>query len=208
MLGSARRLSLVLTLLAFSLAPLSWVPDSWAQDAPGPEPELVMGRADAPVTMIEYASLTCGHCATFHTTVLPGLKEKYIATGKVRLIYRDFPLDDLAMTASLLARCTATPDKALQMIGTLFATQETWAVPKVAEAELKKISAQFGLEGSAFDACFKNDALFEKLVQAQEYAEKTLKVEGTPAFFINGTKFQGRPVLEDFDKVLAPLIKN
>jgi protein-disulfide isomerase len=190
-------------LLAFSL-----VCSAFAQEAPGPKPDLVIGKADAPVTIVEYASLTCGHCATFHTQVLPGLKEKYITTGKVRLIYRDFPLDDLAMTASLLARCTASPDKALEMIGDLFSTQDTWAAPKVAEVELKKLSAKFGLEGDAFDACFKNDPLFEQLVQSQEHAEKELKVDGTPAFFINGKKFEGRPVLEDFDKALAPLIKN
>jgi protein-disulfide isomerase len=191
-----------------AIALLGALPAVAAQDVPGPKPELVIGNADAPVTIVEYASLTCGHCATFHTQVLPGLKDKYVATGKVRFIYRDFPLDDLAMSASLLARCAPSPDKALEMIGDLFATQDAWAAPKVAEAELKKISAKFGLEGAAFDACFKNDTLFEQLVQAQEYAENELKVDGTPAFFINGKKFDGRPVLEDFDKALAPLLKN
>jgi protein-disulfide isomerase len=194
---------LSLFMFAFGL-----VPAVLAQETPGPKPDLVIGSANAPITIIEYASLTCGHCATFHTQVLPRLKDKYIATGKVRLIYRDFPLDDLAMTASLLARCTASPDKALDMIGSLFATQDAWAAPNVAEAELKKLSANFGLEGAAFDACFKNDTLFEQLVQAQEHAEKELKVEGTPAFFIDGKKFEGRPTIEEFDKVLAPLIKN
>jgi protein-disulfide isomerase len=179
-----------------------------AQDAPGPKPELIIGKADAPVTIIEYASLTCGHCANFHTKVLPRLKEKYLATGKVRLIFRDFPLDDLAMAGSLLARCAATPDKSLDMIGTLFSTQETWASPKAAEVELKKIGTQFGLSGDAFDACFKNDPLFESIVQGQEHAEKELKVEGTPAFFIDGKAYDGRHVIEDFDKALAPLIKN
>ena len=179
-----------------------------AQDAPGPQPELVIGSAAAPVTIIEYASLTCGHCATFHTKVLPGLKAKYLATGKVRLIYRDFPLDDLAMAATLLSRCAATPEQSLEMVGQLFAQQDTWASPKTAEVELKKLGAQFGLSDGAFDACFKNDALYEALVKAQEHAETVLKVDSTPSFFINGKLFEGDHSLEGFDKALQPLIKN
>jgi protein-disulfide isomerase len=179
-----------------------------AQEAPGPKPELIIGQADAPVTIVEYASLTCGHCANFHTKVLPGLKEKYLATGKVRLIYRDFPLDDLAMAATLLSRCAATPEKSLEMVSGLFSTQDTWASPKTAEVELKKFGAQFGITGDAFDACFKNDPLYETLVKAQEHAETELKVDSTPSFFINGKKYEGGHTLEEFDKALQPLIKN
>ena len=96
---------------------------------PGPLPDLVLGKADAPVTIVEYASMTCGHCANFHNKVFPALKEKYIDTGKVRLIIREFPLDDLAAAASMLARC-AGGDKAFPLISVLFAKQDEWALRK------------------------------------------------------------------------------
>src|SRR3954466_9121276 len=103
---------------------------------PGPLPDLVEGKADAPVTIIEYASMTCPHCANFHKTTYPALKTKYIDTGKVRFIFREFPLDELAVAGSMLARCAATekdnkaaaPEKGLAMISVLFNAQDKWAV--------------------------------------------------------------------------------
>lgn len=92
--------------------------------APAPLPDLVIGNADAPITIEEYASLTCGHCGNFHNNVLPYLKETYLDTGKAKLIYRDFPLDDMAVAAAMLARCSN--DKRADMLGALFKTQRTW----------------------------------------------------------------------------------
>src|SRR6185503_2006793 len=95
---------------------------------PGPLPDLVLGKADAPVTIIEYASMTCPHCANFHKTTYPALKTKYIDTGKVRFIFREFPLDELAVAAAMLARCADQNERSMALIDVLFASQDKWAV--------------------------------------------------------------------------------
>jgi protein-disulfide isomerase len=185
---------------------------------PGPMPELSMGKADAPVTIVEYASMTCSHCANFHTTVLPALKEKYIDKGQVRLVFREFPLDDRAALASMTARCAGT-EKALPLISALFSRQEDWAQSKNIDELRNKLFAlaqQAGVTKQAFDGCIPTgtekklspakEKLLTDILTVRKIANERFGVVQTPTFFINGKKLDGAS-LEDFDKALAPLIK-
>jgi len=184
---------------------------------PGHLPDLAVGSADAPVTIVEYASMTCPACANFHSKILPALKEKYIDTGKVRLVFREFPLDDLAILASMAARCAGT-EKALTMVSALFTRQEDWAKSKSLEelrGKLLPLGQQVGLTRQAFNACFPGSA--SKLsTEQQKLLTNLLKnrergaafgVERTPTFFINGNRLDGAATIEDFDKAIEPLLK-
>lgn len=175
---------------------------------PGALPDLVVGDAKAPVTIVEYASMTCGHCATFHNTVYPALKTKYIDTGKVRLIMREFPLDDRATGAAMLARC-AGDGKAFPLISALFARQEEWAfVPKENFVpELAKIARQAGFTDETLRACLSDQALMDKVLTVRGRAADEFGVNSTPTFFINGKRLAGGSI-EDFDKAIEPLLKS
>jgi protein-disulfide isomerase len=185
-------------------APIS-VEELMKPDALG---DLVLGKADAPCTIVEYASMTCGHCGAFHTKVFPTIKEKYIATGKVRFIMREFPLDTLAAAASMLARC-AGGEKTVPMIDVLFSKQEDWAFQRQnAVPELFKIAKQAGFTQESFDKCLTDQALLDKISQGRERASKEFGVDSTPAFFINGKKLKDGPTIEAFDKAIAEAIKS
>jgi protein-disulfide isomerase len=172
---------------------------------PGALPDLVIGSADARVTVVEYASMTCGHCAAFHAKIFPELKAKYIDTGKIRFVFREFPLDNLAAAASLLARC-AGPDRTLDVVSRLFASQQTWVVEQGAVLKLFDIAKDLGFTQAGFDKCLNDQALLDKLIAGRERAEEAFKVDSTPTFFIDGRKLDGG-TLADFDKALAPLLK-
>ena len=124
---------------------------------PGPLGDEIQGQADAPVTIVEYASMTCPHCSHFHETTYPEMKKKYIDTGKVRFIFREFPLDELAVAASMLARC-AGGEKSIALIDVLFASQDKWAARDPIPA-LLQISKQAGFTQASFDQCLKDQAL-------------------------------------------------
>jgi protein-disulfide isomerase len=172
----------------------------------GSLPDLALGNADAPVTIVEYASMTCSHCASFHNTVLPVLKQKYIDTGKVRLIFREFPLDERAALASMMARC-AGGDKALPLISMLFSKQDEWAAAKTDFLpKLFKFGQQVGFTKQSFDQCRQNEKLIKDIIAVRDRGNTSFGVSQTPTFFINGKKMDGGSV-EDFDKALAPLIK-
>ena len=184
---------------------------------PGPLPDMAIGSADAPVTIVEYASMTCPACANFHSKILPALKEKYIDTGKVRLVFREFPLDDLALLVSMAARCAGT-EKGPTMISALFARQDDWARSKSLEelkGKLFPVAQQVGLTRGAFNACFltstsrisdKQKTLLGNIKKNQERGT-AFGVERTPTFFVNGTKLDEAKGIEDFDKVIEPLLK-
>jgi protein-disulfide isomerase len=174
----------------------------------GPLPDLVVGDAKAPVTIVEYASLTCGHCASFHNTIYPVLKSKYIDAGKVRLIMREFPLDDRATGAAMLARC-AGDSKAFPLISALFARQEEWAfVPKENFVpELAKIARQAGFTDESLRACLGDQALMDKVLTVRGRAADEFGVNSTPTFFINGKRLAGGSI-EDFEKAIEPLLKS
>ena len=171
---------------------------------PGPLGDMSQGDEKAPVTVIEYASMTCPHCAHFHETTYPELKTKYIDTGKVRFIFREFPLDQLALAAFLLARC-AGPDKYFPMIDTLFQQQREWVTQKPL-GPLMAIAKQAGMSETAFNECLQNQKLIDGIEDVRQRAMK-LKVESTPSFFVNGKPLRGAGNLEDFEKAIAPFIK-
>lgn len=198
--------------LPFSL-PLLAQPAA-AQSAPsstelmqtGPLGDIVLGSDKAPVTIIEFASMTCGHCAHFATTTFPPLKKAYIDTGKVRYIFREFPLDDLAAAASVLARCAGKNDKekTFVLIETLFAAQKDWLVQQPLQP-LKNFAKQVGLGEEAFEACFADKAIIDGIRANQQQAIK-FGVNSTPWFFINGTAQRGDIAFDELEKILKPML--
>jgi protein-disulfide isomerase len=173
---------------------------------PGPLGDISLGDDNAPITIIEYASMTCPHCAHFSNDVFPEFKKKYIDTGKVRFIMREFPLDQLAAAAFMLARC-AGKDRYYPMIETLFATQRDWVVQRPLQP-LMRIAKQAGMSEDAFNECLKDQKILDSINEVRERASKVLKVDSTPTFFINGKVFKGEATLEEFEKQLAPYLKS
>ena len=175
---------------------------------PGPLPENSLGAIDAPVTIIEYSSMTCPHCASFHKDALPGLKEKYIDKGKVRYIIREFPLGDLAAAAFMLARC-AGPGKTLPLIDLLYAQQDSWAARGVAPLPaLRKITkVNAGMTKEVFDKCIGDDELLKKIKQIKKRGVEVFGVNSTPTFFVNGKVLKGGHSVADFEKIMTPFLK-
>lgn len=172
---------------------------------PGSLPDQVLGKADAPVTIVEYASLTCSHCAHFHNTTFPVLKEKYIDTGKVRFILREFPLDIVAKAAFMLARCSGE-GKYYPMVDVLFETQKNWAFTNNPAQALLAIAKQSGMSEQQFNTCLSDAKLAENVNAVAERGAKDFGVDSTPTFFINGKKIAGAMSPEELDKELAPLL--
>lgn len=173
---------------------------------PGDLEDIAIGSKDAKVTIVEYASMTCGHCQKFQTSVFPQLKTKYIDSNKVRFVTREFPLDNLAAAASMLARC-AGGEKTFPMIETLFEKQADWAftqgnpVPKLFD-----IAKQAGFTQESFDKCLTDQKLLDSITNGRKRASETFGVSATPTFFINGKRLTETPTIEAFDKVLEPLL--
>lgn len=165
----------------------------------------VMGDLKAPITMIEYASLTCPHCAHFNTTVLPELEKKWVATGKVRLIYRDFPLDQMATKAAQLAECAGN-DKYYAVLDMIFRGQGTWATATDPIAELSKSLRIAGMGDNEVKACLANDAVATGVINDYRGGE-SLGVNSTPTIFVNGEQFKGARSVEEFDAVFTKLAK-
>ena len=174
--------------------------------AEGALPDVWEGAADAPVTIIEYASMTCTHCAHFHETTDPTLKSKYIDTGKVRFTLREFPFDPVAVAGFMVARCAG--DKREAMIGLLFSQQKNWAFSDKPLQGLTALVKQTGMSQEKFDACLQDKALYGKINEVFEKASKQFRVDATPTFFINGKKVSGALSPEEMDKQLEPLLKS
>ena len=173
---------------------------------PGALEDMSIGKADAPVTVIEYASMTCGHCATFHIATYPEFKKRYIDTGKARYILREFPLDPLAAGASMLA-CCAGQDKYFPLVETLFQQQRNWAVQKPLEP-LFAIARQTGFTQQTFDACLRDQTMLDGIEKVRTRASDRFKVESTPTFFINGTVYRGALSIDELAKAIDPLVKS
>src|SRR5262245_7852625 len=164
---------------------------------PGPLPEMSMGNADAPNVIIEYASMTCPHCAQFQKEVLPELKKKYIDTGKAKYILREFPLDGLALAAFMVARCSGN-DRYFPMVDALFETQPTWAVTgSDGKDKLLLIARQSGMSKEDFDKCLADKTLFDNIVEIRRKANEEFGVDSTPSFFINGKRLGQQHELKD-----------
>jgi protein-disulfide isomerase len=174
---------------------------------PGALPEMALGPAKAPVTVVEYASMTCPHCAAFEQNVLPMLRLKYIDTGKVRFVFREFPLDINAAAASMLARCIAgdNTEKFYATISLLFKQQDQLVAQTL--VTLRLIGKQAGMDEQAVEACEKNQAQLDKIAADQKFAFETLKVDATPTFFVNGEKLKGAMSFEELDAKIKSLLK-
>jgi len=170
-------------------------------------PDMVLGSASAPVTIVEYSSLTCPHCADFATNVFPMLQSKYIDHGKVRFVSRDFPLDVKAAAASMLARCAANGDALKFFDATMMLFRQQQELVEHTTETLTMIGARFGMAQPAVEACVKDDATLDKLQADQNFAYDQLKVDATPTFFINGEKVKGAMSFEELEAKLAPLLK-
>jgi protein-disulfide isomerase len=202
-----------------SLSSLRLIDSAFAQAAgapaaadvakPGSLPDMAIGKLDSGVTIIEYASLTCGHCAHFQETVYPKIKAEYIDTNKIKYVFREFPLDIKAAAGSMLSRCIANGDagKYFAVTDLLFRQQADW-VMKDTTATLKRIGKQAGLSEQAVEACLKDQALLDKIAADQKYANEVLQVNSTPTFFINGEMLKGDTSFDEFDKRLKALLKS
>jgi protein-disulfide isomerase len=195
-------------------SPLRLITSAMAQSAadvakPVSLPDMAIGPADASVTITEYASMTCPHCAAFNAEVFPKIKAAYVDTGKVRYIFREFPLDIKAAAGSMLARCIAKDDasKYFTVVDLLFKQQNDWVMKNTTET-LARIGKQAGLSQQAVEDCLKDQALLDKIAADQKYATEVLKVNSTPTFFINGEVIKGEASFDEFDKKIKSMLKS
>ncbi|MBL0901391.1 MAG: DsbA family protein [Reyranella sp.] len=165
----------------------------------------VLGTPNAPITVIEYASLTCSHCAHFHTQILPEIKKKWIDTGKVKLVYRDFPLDQVAVKAAQIAECAGN-DKYFGVLDIIFRGQPQWATSQDPLTELAKPLRIAGMGESEIKACLANDAMSNAVLNDYKSGE-ALGVNSTPTLFINGQLYRGSRSVDELDSVLSKLAK-
>lgn len=178
---------------------------SGMNEAPGIG-ERSLGPADAKVVMVEYASATCPHCADFHRDTWPTIKKEYVDTGKVRYVFREFPFDDLALAAFMVARC-APAEQYFPIIDILFEQQALWSRAQDPRTALFKVAQLAGFTQESFDACLNNEEVARGIIDIREKADKTFGVQSTPTFFINGTKISGAKPVEEFRKALDEALK-
>jgi protein-disulfide isomerase len=210
----AAALSLTGLAMLAGISPLRLIAQAMAQGADDVArqvalPDMALGPKDASVTIIEYASMTCPHCAHFNNEVFPKIKSEYIDTGKVRYVFREFPLDEVALAASTMARCVAQDDapKYFALVDLLFKGQKDLVEAPL--ATINRIGKQAGSSEAAIKACVDGDPSTKRKINAGlEYASEKLKVGGTPTFFINGAMFKGAPEFDAFDKKIKSLLKS
>ena len=200
--------------VALAFASLAFASSAMAQSAiaasvakPVSLPDIAIGSAKAPVTITEYSSMSCPHCAAFGQNVFPMLRSKYIDTGKVRFVFREFPLDIKAAAASILARCAGKGDseKYLGAVETLFKLQERLMAQT--KDTLIYVGKLHGMSEQEVETCEKDQAQFDKLTADQRYAHQELKVTSTPTFFLNGVRLRGSMSFEELEERIKPLLK-
>ncbi len=174
-------------------------------ETPNPLGEIVLGAADAPITMIEYGALTCGHCGDFHRGTLPTLKEKYVDTGLMKIYFRPFPLNEYGTAGAMLAQCV-TPNARVHFLDSLFLRQATWLQSKDPMDALQGYARQAGLSEADFVVCLRDRTRLEGIRAMQSAAAEQLGVSSTPTFFINGTKLEGNLPLKNFEKIIKPML--
>jgi protein-disulfide isomerase len=183
-------------------APQSFAVDLTGLNDPPAFGEMTLGPDTAKVTVIEYASATCPHCAAFHNETFGALKKEYIDTGKIKFVFREFPHQDAALAAFMLARC-APKEKYFPLIDVFFATQPEWTQDPL--AGLNKIAQQAGFTKESFDACMKNEAVAKDILAVRSKAE-SFGVTGIPSFFVNGERYEGENTIEAFRAKIDPLL--
>lgn len=171
---------------------------------PGPLPDQAMGEANAPVTVVEYASLSCSHCREFHDKTLPEVKSRFIDTGKVRFIFRDFPLDQFALAGAMIARC-AGDEKYFPIVDAFFTQQESLLDAQDPLAWLQNFGKQVGFTQEQLEACLSNRELEDNLLTVRETASGKFGVNSTPTFFFNGKIRRGALTIEEFEKEVEAL---
>jgi protein-disulfide isomerase len=171
---------------------------------PGALPDKVLGTEDAPVTIVEYASMTCPHCAQFHNVTLPELKTKYIDTGKVRLIFREFPFDPRAEAGFMLARCAN--DNYFPMVEVLFRQQSSWAAVENAREALLQISKLAGFTQESFEKCLTDQKLLDDVRAVQKRGASEFHVDSTPTFFINGKTYKGALSIAEMSAIIDGML--
>lgn len=170
---------------------------------PSPLGEMALGPEDAKVTVVEYASASCPHCATFFKTTFQELKKQYIDTGKIRFVFREFPHNDVGLAAFMIARC-APKEKYFPLVDTFFEQQDMWlAAPRDG---LFKIAQAAGFTQESFDACLKNEEIAKGIIGVRENATRNYGVESIPTFFINGQLMKDESSIEAFKAVIDPLL--
>jgi protein-disulfide isomerase len=170
-----------------------------------PLPEMSMGSKKAPVVVINYSSLTCTHCAQFHTDVLPKIAEKYIKPGKVRLVLLDYPTDQVSIQAHQVAWCKGGI-RYLDFVKLLYSTQEKWLEEPDPIAALKSIMAQHGITAEQFEACLKDQELMDKILQVRLEGQKKYNITATPTIIINAKIYPQALTFEEFEKIVRPLL--
>ena len=175
---------------------------------PSPLGDMTLGSVDAPVTVVEYASMTCPHCAAFHKDIFPKLKSEYIDTGKVRFVFREFPLDIIAAAGAMVARCAGKddPQKYFATIDLLFQNQTVWVMTNTSD-NLKRLAREAGLTEQGFSECLASQPMLDGLKATQDHAVEKLKVDSTPTLFVNGTVLKGVSSFEDLDRLIKPNLK-
>ena len=171
----------------------------------GPLPEMAFGRADAPVTIVQYASLTCPYCRRFHKETFPKLKKEFIDTGKVRYILREFPIGKTSGAATIALRC-AKPEKYLELYGKFLEQQPTWVSLEVRLDAIFKVASQVGMTRQQFDACRENQSMIDGLKWVKDRG-RTLGIIGTPNFFVGSTLVKKALTIEEIRAMVEPLIK-
>lgn len=172
---------------------------------PGPLGDVAQGSPDAKVTIVEYASLTCSHCAAFHRETYPTLKERYIDTGKVRYVLREFPLDPLATAGFMLARCDGD-SKYYPIVDMLFQQQRAWAFTDKPLDALRQMMRQAGFSQEKFDSCLRDQKLYDAVNTVKNRGMEAFKVDSTPTFFINGQRFAGNMSIDELEKIIKPML--
>jgi protein-disulfide isomerase len=170
-------------------------------------PDMALGPRNAPVTIVDYSSMTCSHCAAFMTNVFPQVRSKYIDTGYVRFVFREFPLDTKAAAASMLARTIAGGDaeRYFGAIDTLFRQQDQ-LIAQTTDT-LQRVGRQYGMSQQAVDICLKDQALLDHITVDQKIASEEVKIKATPSFFINGQKNEGFMPFDDIDRKIYALLR-
>ncbi|KQZ12873.1 MULTISPECIES: DsbA family protein [unclassified Mesorhizobium] len=171
---------------------------------PGALPEKSLGKDDAKVTIVEYASMTCPHCAHFAETTYPELKTKYIDTGKVRYILREFPFDPRAEAGFMLARCSG--DNYFAMVDVLFKQQDSWVAVENVKDSLLQISKLAGFTQETFNACLTDQKLLDDVRAVQKRGADEFKVDSTPTFFINGKTYKGALSIAEMSAIIDPML--
>ncbi len=167
-------------------------------------PEMSLGRADAPVTIVQYASLTCPHCRHFHATTFPELKRIYIDTGMVRYILREFPIGKQSGNATIALRCAA-PDKYVTLYGKFMEQQASWVSQEVRLEPIFAVAQQVGLTRPEFDACLQNQTLVSQLKAVKERG-RMLGIIGTPNFFVQGKLVKSVLTMSEIEAMVDPIL--